>query len=392
MNPFFPPVQPPISLKAPNGNFIRIPQEIVDYIIGFLHCDPRALESCSLVCQAWHRSARPQLFHSLSLDCASYKRFFNLFQSSQLLPFTTYCRVLTLRHADWLFNVDGEGFREVVLHFSANLLHLSISQTTAPSFQHLIQALLPLRSLRSLTLDQFHFDNKTSSSSNTGCANPPPTPPLVDTLILRHTDAHHFFTCINASNAFDHLTDLHVDVMKETDFPALGKYLLPRRSQIEKLSFRYTCNYDMHSFQVCNQDNDARSPIQTLYRKYYGFSISPTLKQLSRLQQIRIENYLDCRQDVQSTALFWAPRVLASLSSHFTQHVVLTLHLDRAGQLDQYDVNWRFLDEIFNSETYVNLKNITFQSCGRADLSGLYDLLAARLPRSTDRRLLEVLS
>ncbi|OCH84290.1 hypothetical protein OBBRIDRAFT_741816, partial [Obba rivulosa] len=45
----------------------RLPPELTDTIIDFLHDDDAALRACSLTCRAWLRSSRTHLFGSVSL-------------------------------------------------------------------------------------------------------------------------------------------------------------------------------------------------------------------------------------------------------------------------------------------------------------------------------------
>ena len=46
----------------------RVPFELSDYIIDFLHDDPKALRSCALTCYSWLFASRFHLFRSISLQ------------------------------------------------------------------------------------------------------------------------------------------------------------------------------------------------------------------------------------------------------------------------------------------------------------------------------------
>lgn len=45
----------------------RVPYELSDYIIDFLHADPSALSACALTCRSWAPAARFHLFRSVTL-------------------------------------------------------------------------------------------------------------------------------------------------------------------------------------------------------------------------------------------------------------------------------------------------------------------------------------
>lgn len=54
--------------RKPTPECARLPQEMVDMVLDFLHNDKQALSTGSLVCQSWLTSARIHLFASLTLN------------------------------------------------------------------------------------------------------------------------------------------------------------------------------------------------------------------------------------------------------------------------------------------------------------------------------------
>ncbi|TBU40157.1 hypothetical protein BD309DRAFT_993264 [Dichomitus squalens] len=75
---------------------MRIPQEIHDEIIGFLHDDRDALQTCALVCRAWLLRVRFHLFRTVTLDPSP--RSCSFVKLAQLCPeIQPYVRDLELR-------------------------------------------------------------------------------------------------------------------------------------------------------------------------------------------------------------------------------------------------------------------------------------------------------
>ncbi|OCH85884.1 hypothetical protein OBBRIDRAFT_697877, partial [Obba rivulosa] len=44
----------------------KLPPELTDRIIDFLHDDPHSLTKCSLTCRSWMSVSRYQVYHSLT--------------------------------------------------------------------------------------------------------------------------------------------------------------------------------------------------------------------------------------------------------------------------------------------------------------------------------------
>jgi hypothetical protein len=81
----------------------RIPAEIIDSIIDFLHSDIHALGMCSLVCKSWLPASRYHLFHVVTIGAHNSNKF------QQLLRY---------RPSTW---------RKVVVHFVIGTVESSLS-------------------------------------------------------------------------------------------------------------------------------------------------------------------------------------------------------------------------------------------------------------------------
>ncbi|KAF9038229.1 hypothetical protein BJ165DRAFT_1501344 [Panaeolus papilionaceus] len=365
-----------------------LPHDVVKHIIGFVNT--ASLKACGLVCLSWFHASRPRLFRSLCIDSNNRRSIFNTFQDAPLPYCTSYCTSLEIVHAEWLFDVDGATFREFILQFSSTLVTLTLSHTICPSTSHLLIAVIPLGRLRCLSLNFFQLENQTPDTYFLALGRTSP----IERLHIRNSNLRRIFAALNATHVFGNVIHLKMGDIQDADFPEIGKFLLQHLGlQDLSVSFAHnTVTYTPHltAEQYFNEEKDTQSSIHAKYRQRYGSSTSPFLRQLYALRTLHIRNFVDSREPHhQSTALIWAPKALASVSSLALQHIVLTLYLERAGQIDQFNIDWVFLDEILNGDNYSDVEAIIFENLGPANLASLQDLVSARLPRCAARSLLQ---
>ena len=55
-------------MDTENSKVARLPPELIDRIIDYLHSDPRSLAACSLVCKLWEPTSRFHLFRRIDLS------------------------------------------------------------------------------------------------------------------------------------------------------------------------------------------------------------------------------------------------------------------------------------------------------------------------------------
>jgi hypothetical protein len=56
-----------LSVVVSAPTIVKLPAELMDRIIDFLHSDKRTLSACSLVCKSWVPSSRYHLFRDLTI-------------------------------------------------------------------------------------------------------------------------------------------------------------------------------------------------------------------------------------------------------------------------------------------------------------------------------------
>lgn len=89
----------------------KLPPEIVDFIIDFLHNDQKALEQCCLASKPWVPRTRKYLFNSVSFrhprQIDSWKENFSDPRNSPAI----YTRYLCFRRAEWVTRADVSWIR-----------------------------------------------------------------------------------------------------------------------------------------------------------------------------------------------------------------------------------------------------------------------------------------
>lgn len=78
-----------LEVRAP-----RVPPELCDYVIDFLHDDRRSLSACSLTCKAWLPAVRYHMFGSVILQKHRFDTFSHLLYSSPHIG--SYVKDLTI--------------------------------------------------------------------------------------------------------------------------------------------------------------------------------------------------------------------------------------------------------------------------------------------------------
>jgi hypothetical protein len=170
----------------------RLPAELTDRVIDFLHSDELALETCSLVCKNWVPASRYHLFQNLYLNPSRVQPFVELLNSPTstilkhvltvdislsdgLLPgarvFETILpylgrfvvRSLDLCHMRW--DPISKEMREGISRCFAGITVLRLIGVTFSCPEHLIELVASCRSLETLGLCSLTFPYTTDIHS-----------------------------------------------------------------------------------------------------------------------------------------------------------------------------------------------------------------------------------
>lgn len=152
----------------------KLPQELVEYIIDFLHDDPITLNACSLTGHAWCSAARQHTFGTINISTkshiASLEKSNGPFSYTQTLSIWPKCATMRI--------LNASGWSRL-----ANLTNLSL-QCELPSFG------IELDDALQLFLDNF---------------------PVLETLTIRNSRVRSLGTIMRAIHLLPRLSDLILD-------------------------------------------------------------------------------------------------------------------------------------------------------------------------------------
>lgn len=355
--------------------------------------DVARLKNASLVCRSWSAASRTWLFRRLQLNPNKYDELLSLMRESRTCSFVSHCRILDLRYLDIV---------AITPRFAAFFTHLSalyIRGAPVSSLNALFELISRFPSVCSISLHDLSFQTSVSSAL--------PFLPMVERVeVFGDMNFGHFFEAIRRFEVFPNLEHLGVGPLKEIHVPAFGKFLhspltpWPHgKSQSLTMSLALeeddSMSYDMaqpllhqvsHQHQYPDLASRNWSPLHKLFIQTYG--VEPCVGSDARLSHFKLKGFVDVRNAMQSTAIKWTPRILASFGMPNLQHIEFDLILDRAGQLDQYDIHWVFIDLALSTEGCVNPKRVIFVVLGPSDLMGVADILCRRLPKTAERGIL----
>ncbi|KAJ7056773.1 hypothetical protein C8F01DRAFT_1154879 [Mycena amicta] len=120
----------------------RLPRELCDFIIDFLHTDSHALAECALVCRAWTLASRYHLFGHIDLSSKKTRR---------LLSLTTFNDLLASPHSTFPVSVRK-------LDFFNDPYDQVLLGSQLPCLCDIIPRSVQLRQLRELALSELPFE------------------------------------------------------------------------------------------------------------------------------------------------------------------------------------------------------------------------------------------
>jgi hypothetical protein len=227
-------------------------------------------------------------------------------------------------------------------------------------------------------------------------------PTFVNSFRIRDTPLRAFLSWVVSHPIPPKITTLDMGPIEEDDVHYAGALLSLLGPDIQHLSLAFgfgkighICTYETMIKNALQADPDRKPPerpasptIKDRYWEVFHMTACQHLASLVSLRSLHIDSFVNSTQFDQSTATFWSPRFLASISSYSIQRVVFGIRLARAGELDSHSLRWDFLDEVFASEAYTNLRAVEFDIRGRVNLDGLSDLIMCKLPVAAKRGLL----
>lgn len=372
-----------------------LPQELSDHIIDYLRYDPETLKSCSLVCKSWLFSSRIHLFHRLIFDSEDADTLASLIIGPPRSSIPHYNKKLEFIGCTTLFE---NGLIPTLLPlFFSTTTHIKLADIVLDNFSGLLDILCAFPCLQSVALERVHWDGP-----DPGLHDRQWLPPTISHLRLKHIDLTQFVTWLLSHPTLPMPTRFELGPVEEHHVPCVGQYLQLVGPVVKHLEFLFgygenghICSHDLNELLRELEKNNARpdesslSPGGRLYWSYYGLSSCDRFSAFSALETLRIDSFINVSASHQSAATFWTPRILSSVRSQQCRLISLGLAVPRAGDLDQFNVKWDFLDKVLTTSSYPNLQCVEFEVCGRVSIDGVASLLSNRLPLLANRKLLE---
>ncbi|CAA7269058.1 unnamed protein product [Cyclocybe aegerita] len=386
----------PTIITLSESTYLEFPQELADHVIQLLQHDLVSLKHCSLVCRSWLYSSRIHLFRTLSLTPKKLQHLLEVIDATLFPAILPYVRRV---HVSSDAHTPAPNVLALFAKSTPMLTHLHLHSLFFINFLDLLDLICLFPYLQSLVLEQVCWEAG-GSGKNRAEIQSRVLPPFVDHLRLRNTPLRELFTWIVLHPKLPKVSRLDVGPIEEYDTPYVGKYMFQIGSCFEHMSFSFGFGEKGH---ICATDfidkmraasarphyqRPAKVTMADRFWEVFGIDPCEGMSTFTSLRTLRIDNLVNDTYAHQSTALFWAPRVISSVRSSNLAHIVFTIHISRTGVLDKYDVNWEYFDEVFASEYYTRLRSVHFEIGGRVNVESVASLISSRLPRAASRGIL----
>ncbi|KAM5530806.1 hypothetical protein V8D89_015547 [Ganoderma adspersum] len=331
----------------------RVPVELSDYIIDFLHDDPQTLRACASTCNAWAPASRFHLFATVSLNSAnSTTTFRRLLGSSPdlglyvhdlaaaklshvvtpsgpgevpeepepaqntLPPILARCpslHTLSLAHADLKCFPDIRA----LVHPSVSALTLSYCQFT--DLADVADLVSSFPSLAFLSLSGLTWKDEARTIA------PAPLPMLRSLSLGRDMDSEKFFEWLEGASVHTSLTSLSARCASEHDADLVGAFVKLAGPSLHELSLDWNLTGDK----------------TVLLPDSLSLGACAGLERLSLVFPVHF-----------STHLPWVTSFLATLNGTSLRSISCEIRL--LGNIDSLD--WEHFDKILSSEAYSGLE------------------------------------
>ncbi|KAH9480190.1 hypothetical protein JR316_0006788 [Psilocybe cubensis] len=288
-------------------------------------------------------------------------------------------------------------------HFSSTVTHLRLRDITFDDFQCLLDIICAFPHLQSLKLNHVFWGKSEGSRGMDGATRL--LPKSVTSLELKHTDLQDFASWLLSHPSLPVVPHMDIGPFEQKDIPYAGKYMSLIGPAITRLSycfatveFQHMCLFKLISKLMPLPENKPIIPVApdlsgsptpaSQYKLCFGLPICEHLASFINLRYLRIDGFMDITSPGNTTATYWAPRILASVKSPGLEHLLFGVVLSRAGDMDRCNVKWGYFDFVLSHESYSGLRKVEFEVKGRAQLDSVADLIALRLPQVSELGLL----
>ncbi|KAF8158470.1 hypothetical protein B0H34DRAFT_709019 [Crassisporium funariophilum] len=374
----------------------RLPQELSNQIIHYLQCDNMSLKNCSLVCSAWLYETRPHMFQTVTFTSQSLSPLLSLIHDPRS-TITPVIRRIEIIGVEWQHAHNASRFR-IIAAFQSTLTHLHLVGTVFHVFPDVVDFICSFSCLVILALDAVKWRTSRSGDITTSVQE------SIFPVSIKHLRLHDMPLRAFMFWLTEHvvaLTHLDVGPIEEHDAIQTAKYLCQRGPGLKHLTFSFAhiengrigAYHDPAEPGPMHKRSEGSHHILSLsdyYQAVFGIETCPTVKFLTGLSSVRVNNFVYNGDRTRSGAMFWGPKALASITAAELKKVVLEVTLRSVGELDRLNIRWEFLDEIFASELYFpQLNSLLFEIHGKVNTEGFGGLISARLPRCMKRGIIQ---
>ena len=370
---------------------LDFPQELSDHVFEILRNDSSSLKHCSLVCRAWLHATRSHLFRQVILTPNNIVPFTFLIIDSRSTVHS-HVRKLELRRINYSAGL--------LANFTSTLTHLHLRDMSFNTVIDILDIICSLPYLQSVALDELTVE--TGFENLLAHIQKKILPPTVNSVRCRGGSCvRTFLLWLLHHNSIPKLSGLDVGPIKEESTFEIGKYIASAGPAVKHLSLSFdfghnthTCALEDYGKQMLSITEHTKANVFSIAERYkalFGLDVCPNLGSLTGLQSLRLDNFIHFEDRIKSTALVWAPRIIASGRANELREVVLGITLQKASQLDAFNIHWEFFDEAFATMVgpYANLVSLTFVVAGQVNVDGIASLIRSRLPGCEKRGLLQ---
>ena len=251
-----------------------IPNELVDYILDFLHADRKTLKACSLTCRVWYPTARYHLYRQVHLTSpVACETFYQLLQSEEthhLGQFTRYLHISkaiahatddksqdVIDHQRWssifsavpnvemfqmsFLEMDNTFYTHIVHNF-ARTTELTLQYCRFPSFGDFATVLLAFPSLERCTLRGISWENGQLAFTHTAPEQRETQIRIKGLTLGRDIDLQPLVEWLLQERICDELQSIAACCAFESDAAVLGELLRAAAPTLKQVDLDWYCS------------------------------------------------------------------------------------------------------------------------------------------------------
>jgi hypothetical protein len=236
------------------------------------------------------------------------------------------------------------------LNFTPTLTHLHLRDMTFNAFVDILDIICAFPYLQSVALDELRV--KTSSAKKSARIENKIFPSSIIRVRCRCGCLPSFLVWLLQHKNVPKLSNSDIGPIKEESTFEMGRYLVSVGPAIKHLALSFDFSHNAHICAIEDYGSRAmlaagyaRTNVTSIaehYKALFGLDTCHNIGTLTGLQYLRFDNLIHFKDHIKATALVWAPRIIASNRAIELREVTLGISLQRAGELDKFNIRWGF--------------------------------------------------